>query len=181
MKRREFVGRLGLGSAAILAGGAMAGAGRKAAAKAQHDHTQVEGPLAAATVSFGQWKMPLDRHPVGGTPPATNQHLLIPYVAMIRAGGSVNFIISGLHQIGIYEPGTELTDIDPDLIAQPPTMPPTINDPDRRLYRGISPIGIAQDRIEVVTFAEPGLYLVVCLVRPHFVNDKMHGYVKVVE
>ena len=79
MKRREFVERLGLGSAAILAGGAVVRAEEKVAAKPQaHDHAQVTGPLAAATVSFGQWKTPLNRFPTGGTPPATNQHLLLP-------------------------------------------------------------------------------------------------------
>ena len=90
MKRREFVERLGLGSAAILAGGAVVRAGKEAGAKPQsHDHTQINGPLASATVSFGQWKSepPLNRFPTGGTPPATNQHLLLPYEATIKAGG----------------------------------------------------------------------------------------------
>jgi hypothetical protein len=177
MKRREFVERLGLASAAILAGGAVVGAEEKVAAKPQaHDHAQVTGPLAAATVSFGQWKTPLDRIS-GMTPPPTNQHLLIPYEVQIKAGGAVSFIISGLHQVGIYVPGIELADINPDLTEGGP--PPLINDPDGRLYRGISPFLMPQDRIENVTIADPGRYLVVCLVRPHFVNDKMHGYVNV--
>jgi hypothetical protein len=30
-----------------------------------------------------------------------------------------------------------------------------------------------------VTFASPGVYLVICGVFPHFVNDNMHGFVKV--
>jgi hypothetical protein len=178
MKRREFVGRLGLGSAAILAGGAVVGAEEKVGAKQGHDHTQVTGPLASATVSFGQWKTPLDRH-TGATPPPTNQHLLIPYEVQIKAGGSVNFIISGLHQVGIYLPGTELADINAGMIQLPATAPPTINDINGRFYRGISPFLMPQDRIEVVTIMEPGRYLVVCLVVPHFVNDKMHGYVNV--
>jgi hypothetical protein len=36
-----------------------------------------------------------------------------------------------------------------------------------------------QDRIENVTLSEPGTYLVICAVQPHFVNDRMHGFVTV--
>jgi hypothetical protein len=31
----------------------------------------------------------------------------------------------------------------------------------------------------VVRFPNPGSFLVICGVRPHFVNDKMYGFVKV--
>lgn len=74
---------------------------------------------------------------------------------------------------------------------------PIIDDPANRVYRGIDPtvmpflqgppqqgpVGPAfqpllQDRTEVVHFPEPGRYLVICAVLPHF-NEGMYGYVKV--
>ena len=36
-----------------------------------------------------------------------------------------------------------------------------------------------RDRVEVVHFANPGTYLVICGVRNHFVNDDMYGFVRV--
>ena len=52
-----------------------------------------DGPLANATVSFGEWQThpPLDRHP-DISPRASNEHRLIPFKVKIKAGGSVNFI-----------------------------------------------------------------------------------------
>ena len=185
MKRREFVGKLGIGSAGLVAAGAI-GSRLTPGASAQggHNHTQVDGPLAAATVSFGQWKTdpPLDRF-AGPTPPPTNQHLLIPYMPMIRAGGSVNFIIAGLHQVLIYAPGTRVESINVGLLVPSGTgFPPLINDPTNRIYRGPNPATLfpVLDRVEVVTLSKPGTYLVICGVLPHFADDNMHGWIKVV-
>ena len=62
-----------------------------------------------------------------------------------------------------------------------PPGPPLINDPNNRVYRGLDPSLQPQDRVEVVHFANDGVYLVICGVRPHFVNDHMFGYVRVVD
>jgi hypothetical protein len=182
MKRREFVERVGLGSAAIISAAGTAVAASKA--QEPHNHTQVDGPLSSATVSFGLWAANgLNRITTPNAPQAPNVHLLIPYVATIKAGGAVNFIIAGFHQIVVYAPGTELTDIDTSVLTPvPPPTPPQfglIDDPNNRVYRGISPAGLPQDRVEVVRFPDPGLFLVICGFSPHFINDKMHGYVKV--
>ena len=75
--------------------------------------------------------------------------------------------------------------------------PPLIDDATNRIYRGIDPTvfpflqgppqqgpidppaqPVLQDRVEVVHFPNPGTYLVICGVLPHF-NDGMVGYVKV--
>lgn len=178
MRRREFVGRLGVGSAGFAAAAALTG---RVEAAGQHDHSQVDGPLASATVSFGEWKTdpPLDR--LGPTPPPTNAHLLIPYVATIRAGGSVNFIISGLHQVLVYGPGTTMESIDStNTIPSGVGFPPLIADPTNRIYRGLNPVPLLPivDRVEVVRIVNPGTYLVVCGVLPHFF-DNMHGWVTV--
>ncbi|MBA3440505.1 MAG: hypothetical protein H0T92_11610 [Pyrinomonadaceae bacterium] len=96
----------------------------------------------------------------------------------------MNFIIAGLHQVLIYDDGTKPEDINTSLIAPPPPPPlpqvPLIADPNRRIYRGPDPRVLLPviDRVEVVHFAEPGTYLVICGVLPHF-QEGMYGYVKV--
>ena len=186
IKRRQFVERIGLGSAVLVAAGA--GAASRARAQGAHDHHGIDGPLASATVSFGQWSatgnLPLDRMATPNAPIAPNLHMLIPSTVTIKAGGAVNYVVAGFHQIGVYAPGTRLSDINPQ--RMPPTpipeAPPVvflIDDPVNRLYRGVNPIGLPQDRVEAVHFGAPGEYLVVCLVSVHFAEG-MAGRVRVV-
>ena len=193
MKRREFVEKLGIGSAGIAAAAALAGTRVNAAAAKQHDHgTETDGPLAQATVSFGQWKMPLDRFSVN-PPPSANNHHLIPYVATIKAGGAVNFLFSGLHNLLIYGEATTMDDLvallpprgntDPFPNIVSPNLPfgGFLDFPTDRVYRGLNPqaAGLGADRVEAVTFAEKGTYLAVCGVVAH-TRDRMHGFVKVI-
>jgi hypothetical protein len=106
----------------------------------------------------------------------------------------VNFIVAGNHQIVVYDNGTEPADINAAL-APPAPLANLIDDPNRRIYRGLSPSGVPanffapgvpaaaiaappQDRTEAVMFPNPGRYLVICAVRGHF-TDKMWGYVTV--
>ena len=132
-----------------------------------------------ATVSFGQWQTdpPFDRTLPLLPPPSTqgpndrtrNEHQLIPNAIEIKAGGSVNFIISGFHQPIVYGDGTQPGDINVDI----PTPPTTtrgpnpfprvvlIDDPTNRIYRGLNPSlqpldlsgGFIQDRVEVSVFS----------------------------
>jgi hypothetical protein len=185
MKRREFVEKLGIGTAGIAAAAAM-GTRVSAAPERQtdeHDHTQIDGPLTNATVSFGQWRTdltpPLDRFP-NNSPRTANQHKLLPYNTTIKAGGGVNFNISGVHHILIYGPGTTLESINAGSIIEAGNgFPGFIDDPQNRVYRGLDPRPLPQDRVEVVAFPIKGTYLVVCGLVPHFA-DRMHGFVKVV-
>ena len=175
MKRRNFV-------MSVLAGSVAAPA---FAQNNEHEHGAVVGPMANATVSFGQWhtEPPLDRFATP-TPITGNVHKMVPFEAQIKAGGSVNFIISGFHVLTVYGNGTEFEDINASLLSPlpgaPMGFPPVVDDPLNRVYRGLNPFGMAQDRIEAVNFAEPGRYLVVCTFLPHFL-DRMHGYVTVVK
>lgn len=183
MKRREFVEKLGIGSVTVAAAGALGSSMvRNASASAsQHVHEQLDGPLAAATVSFGQWMLPLDRFP-SNSPRTANHHKLRPYEATIKAGGAVTFQINGVHLVLIYAPGTTLDSISRIVVedtAGPPPFPGFINDPANRIYRGLDPRLLPPDRQETVTIASPGTYLVVCGVVPHF-DEGMHGWVKVV-
>lgn len=140
--------------------------------------------LDNATVTFGGWMTTpaLDRFP-NNNPIAANHHALTPKTVKIKAGGTVNFVIGGFHEVLVYDNGTRPEDINTNLTVQPtnlPTGPPLINDPNRRIYRGLDPSTQTQDRVETVVFDRPGIYLVICAVRPHFVNDGMYGFVRVV-
>lgn len=192
MKRREFFEKAGLGSAAFASLSTIARGDNSARAASQtgHDHNAaLSGPLASAVVAFGQWKtdIPLDRYPNVPPPPPRNNHQLLPQEVTIKAGGGVTFLISGLHQIIVYDDGTEPGQI---VIANtvpttgvPPNVP-LIDDPVRRIYRGPDPSALQVggfallDRIEAVHFPQPGRYLVICGVLPHFL-DGMFGFVKV--
>ena len=154
------------------------------------DESRLSGRRADAIVSFGLWQTdpPLDRF--AGNPPmgAGNHHEVIPNVSSInisrRDSGGVNFIISGNHVVSIYDDGTRPEDIDTNLLVPGiTTAGGVIDDPDKRIYRGVNETGPtgARDRVEVVHFSKPGTYLVICALRNHFVNDGMYGFVVVRE
>ena len=157
----------------------VAAAGSVAAAlQAQHHHQSIPGPLANATVTFGEWRTdpPLDRFEP--FTPDTNMHHILPNDITVKAGGAVNFIISGFHLILVYDDGTQPGNIDvTDTIPGPPV--PLINDDTNRIYRGLDPRTQPLDRIEAVHFPSRGRYLVICGVFPHFVNDGMFTFVNV--
>jgi hypothetical protein len=175
----------------------------------------IDGPLANATVSFGEWQAdpslpPLDR--ILADPPAgaRNTHELMPQTTTIQAGGSVNFIISGGHIVAVYDDGTQPEDI--GLAIEPPCAFPLpasgilspcspinaplpggtpiaggiLSDPNGRIYRGafLNVTPVRRDGVEVVQFAKPGTYLVICARKDHFLNPTtgqfdMFGFVKV--
>jgi plastocyanin len=184
MKRRNLLGSVGVGSAALIAGAVGVRAGTRATPD-EHDHRPLGGPLANATVSFGAWPATgtavLDRMALPTAPAAPNVHLLLPQTATIKAGGAVNFIVAGFHQIAVYAPGTKPEDIDTTTLIPIPGAPPAvglIDDPDNRLFRGVSPLTVGQDRVEVVHFGTRGRYLVICTVSVHFAEG-MYGWVRV--
>ncbi len=172
MKRRTFLTAAGLTTVAGPVLGAQ-----------PHHHAPVTGPQATTTVSFGAWPSdpPLNRTALPPGPPP-NVHAQIPYTATIKAGGTVNFMIAGLHQLAVYAPGTTMESIDETLLkpmpGAPPFLPPVIDDPTNRVYLGPYPFGLPEDRVEVVHFGKPGIYLAVCVFLPHF-EEGMHGWVRV--
>jgi plastocyanin len=179
MKRRQFVEKVGLGSAALGSISALAHA------QDPNDGGHggpVDGALATASVSFGEWQTdpPTDRFP-NASPGGANQHILIPLHAQVRVGGTVNFMIAGLHQVIVYAPGTQSTDIDSARTTPSTGTPagvPLIDDPRNRLYRGLDPSLQPRDRVEVVRFTKLGRHLVICGVQGHF-QMGMFGYVDV--
>ena len=121
-----------------------------------------------------------------------NDHIL-PQTVEIKKGGVVNFILAGFHQIFVYLPGTRPEDIKPSF---PPNL--FINEFNNLYYAGINPDGANpvpppasvpsgsaagpvsnnRNRTESVSFSEPGKYLVICNVAPHFIGG-MYAWVKV--
>jgi plastocyanin len=115
---------------------------------------------------------------------AANHHIL-PQVIRIKPGGVVNFVVAGFHQIFVYKPGTTVDDVQAAVDALPAPPPLFINFTDNLYYQGLSPVvappaGLsnAMNRVESVSFAQKGTYLVICNVRPHFL-DGMTALVKV--
>jgi hypothetical protein len=148
---------------------------------------------------------PFDRHPIDTETGrrTRNIHQVLPFEVAVDAGGAVTFLISGVHQILIYA-GRTLAEVQagfeaaPNPVENPKILPPNppglVQYTPDRVYRGLNPFALQYlplaspppdtpnnlviDRIESVNFKEPGRYLVVCGVRPHFLEG-MHGYVTV--
>jgi hypothetical protein len=152
-----------------------------------HDHAEeeedaaVRGPApASVTVSFGAG---LNTAQPGNS---ANHHVL-PRFIRVRKNGVVNFVVAGFHQVMVYEPGVRPKDI-----VLPPETELFINDENKLFYRGLAPAGgpppetpatvnpsNAVNRVESVSFPKSGTWLVLCNVRPHFV-DGMYAFVRVV-
>ncbi len=179
----------------VAAGGvsAVLGVATKTEARAQQQY-MFGPPAATATFGFFPVDSTVDRMQVAN-PGNRNGHQMGPFQVTIRAGGMVNFIIDGNHQVVVYDDGIQPRNINADLVLPSP-LNNLIDDPNGRIYRGLSPTGVPanffgpgvpaaaiaappQDRIETVSFPKPGTYLVICGVRSHFIGG-MFGYVIVV-
>jgi hypothetical protein len=86
----------------------------------------------------------------------------------------VNFVVAGFHQIFAYVPGVKPEDVAFATPANPlpPPPPPPPTGPVPVLFTNF------QNRVESVVFPEPGRYLVICNVNPHF-REGMYAWVKV--
>jgi plastocyanin len=141
-----------------------------------------QGLQLSATINFG---IP---HTGSGFPPNSHDQSfrapdsLAPQTVVIDVGGTVTFKSSFVHQVAIYEPGIQPDDIDtqalnPPAAGCPPV--PTINDPDGRIaVLDAQPCAGGEATLEY-TFTEPGRYLVICTLLPHFTVAKMYGWVVV--
>jgi hypothetical protein len=180
MKRRIFSSALPLLTLplASLSGWASAENGHQHGGGGRGDRNNDNGELSV-TVSFG---VGLNTAQPGN---AANHHVL-PDLIKVRRGGVVNFMVAGFHQIFVYFPG-----VGPGEIALPPATSVFINFNSNLYYRGIAPAGgpppatpptvepsNASNRVESVSFSEPGDYLVICNVRSHFV-DGMFATIRV--
>lgn len=134
-------------------------------------------------------------------------HAILPNRIELKAGGVVDFSVAGFHDIIVFEPGFELSDlieaggggelpgfggifvVSPDPLDEAAAATDPLES--KIYYRGIRPAGgpppghPAQDnpdngsnRGEPVAFLEKGTYLVICNIRPHLI-DGMYAYVRV--
>lgn len=111
---------------------------------------------------------------------------IVPRVVNIGTGGEVEIHIHPLHQVAIYDVGTQPEDIDlsdpgdlviPGVITIPDFL---VNDLNNRV--AMSPFTGQQETTWTTpegTFDEPGKYLVICNILPHFAAADMYGYVQV--
>jgi plastocyanin len=121
-------------------------------------------------------------------PGVSANHHILPNTIEVKAGGVVNFIVAGFHQIVVYNPGTDIDDI---VI---PEFPPNLfvnYQLSTAYYVGLNPDNAnpatdpapanrfnGENRTEAISFTEPGVYLVICNVTPHL-RDRMFAYIKV--
>ena len=135
-------------------------------------------------------------------------HVILPKKIKVNQDGVVHFLVAGFHQVAVYKPGTKPEDIvvpdtgtfinDPHnrfyLGINPAGGPEnTQATPENPIVTGSDTRSNAQNRLESVGFpaeegvgtnlvvspkAEPGVYLVICTVRGHFL-DGMFAFVEV--
>jgi hypothetical protein len=167
------------------------------------DHDNDKAPVSV-TVSFGAG---LNTALAG--PNLANDHIVPPKIE-VKAGGVVNFVVAGFHQILAYNPGVKPKDVEDNSPVFDPMNDPQsfyINyglrpqdDKTIVLYVGANPgagltppfppanlltppppqpiLSNTFNRVESIVFPEPGRYLVICNVTPHFAAG-MWAWVKV--
>jgi hypothetical protein len=131
-----------------------------------------DGPVSV-TVSFGAG--------LNTAAPGNHaNHKVLPKTIHVRAGGVVNFVVAGFYWIWAYNPGKRVSDV---LVLDPSAT--FINDTAGLYFQGVSPLppppGVtlptsnAFNRVESISFATPGRYLVICNVTGHFLDGMYRG------
>ncbi len=126
----------------------------------------------------------------------------LPNATEVSVGGRIRFVNAGGHQLAVYKvpPGTTRQDVinDPnafvDTSINSPFNDSDIGDPNNRIALGPSRRTVdlsVVDRDNLlgmdITITEPGLYLAICAIRSHFLDDDpaanggMFGFIDVVE
>ena len=142
----------------------------------------IAGPDESASVSFGD--------PDVGSPNAVGpppivihdasinaQFNLVPRTAVVSAGGIVTFTVGGPtdrrppvpHQVAVCKSGIGPDDV---VIANPTAL--LINDPNCPV---VGPSPPSPSAVVQKQFTAPGRYLVLCNLRPHFLEFNMYGWV----
>jgi len=140
------------------------------------------GDDGAAAVQFGTADVgspfPVGPPPIPSHDSSPNaQFNLVPRTAVVAQNGIVTFTIGGggptdkivRHQVAVCASG-----VGPDDVVIPAGAPFQINDPRCVTHGPPTTSGSVP-----VQFTAPGRYLVICNIRPHFVEFKMYGWVNV--
>ena len=146
------------------------------------------GPDGSADVQFGTPNVG-SPFPVGPPPIVIHdaspnaQFNLVPRTAVVAAGGTVTFTVGVAgptsphtvpHQVAVCKLGVGLDDVHVpasgtfinDLVNCPVLGPPSTSTTVQKQFTGTG-------------FSEPGRYLVLCNLRPHFTEFAMYGWVNV--
>ena len=151
-------------------GGAAAGAARS-------------GP-DAATMEYGNPEAGSPFRPASGHDRSGHgRDQINPRTLVVAAGTTVRFQVNPTHRVAVYDDGTQPEDIE----VSPATLVTLggrprfgVDDPDGRLaIQPASAFSFTTPSTFAYTFTEPGRYLVICGVTPHFVNFNMYGWVDV--
>jgi plastocyanin len=113
---------------------------------------------------------------------------MVPRTVVISQGGSVTFSITPAHQVAIYGPGTKPGDINlhPDFLDDVAVPFPPFIIPDILINYPVGRVALAPApnlfehttwTTPAGTFDEPGRYLVICTILPHFAGADMYGWV----
>jgi plastocyanin len=140
-------------------------------------------------MQFGQVHAGSPFPPDSGHDRSGNAHdNLVPRTVVIGTGGTVTFMVpANVHQIAIYEPGTEPEDIDTSDLTTLNAYagcvgPPFVNAPlvidvtDDANLEAHYPVPCFTEAQIAHTFDAPGRYLVLCSFLPHF-ELSMYGWV----
>ena len=142
---------------------------------------------STATMTFGTDHLGSGFSPPSGHDASGNaKHNVVPRTVVIDVDGRVTFQMppGTVHAISIYGPGTEPGDIrtTPAFLTGggrgcPPVM--LTNDPANLLtHLGTQPCAGGSTSLSF-QFTGSGRHLVICRFLPHFVVDKMYGWVEV--
>jgi hypothetical protein len=132
--------------------------------------TPLPDTLLNVTVAFG----------AGLNTSGIENQVVIPDSFRVKRNGVVHFMVAGFHQIAVYERGTVPEDI---MVPDDPANQ-FIDDQNNLIFLGQSPttpiedFSNARNRVESVSFARDGNYLVICNVRSHFLAG-MYAIVRV--
>ena len=145
------------------------------------------GPDNTASVQFGNPTLgsfgPVGPGVVLHDQSANAQFNLVPRTTVIDAGGSVTFTIGVQgatgdnivpHWVAVCNAGVEPEDVVDSNLA---TV--GIEDPDCTPATGGGPFSSGSGHQVWVPFSQPGRYLVICNLRPHFTEFNMYGWVTV--
>lgn len=175
---------LGLGGLALLAHAACTdapAAPETAPAPPSSVTSLLEARPDPVVVNVGRAEVGTDYFPPGSHDGSFHaQDAIRPRSTVIVPGTTVDFVIAAGHDLSIYEPGITPENIDASLLEPagvPFDFPPLINDPNGRLAR-VAP-NFGPPLVWSYTFDEPGLYLVLCDVLPHFVEARMYAWIRV--
>lgn len=140
---------------------------------------------STATMDFGTDHLGSPFAPPTGHDASGNaKHNVVPRTVVIDRNGTVTFEMptGTVHAISIYRPGTGPEDIRTNMLTSggrgcPPVQ--LINDPLNLLtHLGTQPCAGSQTSLSH-QFTTVGRHLVICRFLPHFVVDKMYGWVNV--